>query len=261
MSKIQLQGTTSLPSEISQLASLFEVYDQKRGEKLPVVLSKSQEEIFRAIVTRDHPRYHVMTTTQYGKSFVVALATLLRAATKPEKWAIIAPTEKQAKIIMGYIIDHAFDHPLIKDQLIQTEKEDRLKAEKSKKRITFRRGGEIFILSADTKNKKAAGEALMGFGCIPEGYKITTDKGLMNIEDVVNNKVDVKILSYNHKNSKLEFQKIKQYQKNPIHDRYILEFNLDGKKFQCTDDHPVYVVGKGYIPARDVKTKDELYVI
>lgn len=246
---------------LSDLAALYTVYNQATGEKEAVTLSPSQEEIFRAITTRDYPRYHVMTTTQFGKSFVVALAVLLRAATFPEKWAIIAPSEKQAKIIMGYIIEHIFDHPLIKSQFIQTEKDERLKAEKSKKRITFRGGGEIFILSADTKNKKAAGEALMGFGCIVEGHKISTDNGEMNIDEVVKLKEDVKILSYNHDKNRMEYKNILQYQENPLDGRDLYEIKVGDRKFQCTDDHPVYVVGKGYIPAKEVKQGDEVYVI
>ena len=149
---------------IAQLSQLFKCYNQQTGKVEPIILSPGQQEIFNAIVTRSHPRWHVQTTTQYGKSLTVALATLLRVATFPEKWAIIAPTEKQARIIMGYIIEHIFDNPIIESQFIQTESKEKLKQEKSKKRITFKGGGEVFILSADTKNKRNSGEGLLGFG-------------------------------------------------------------------------------------------------
>lgn len=169
-----------LPDSLAKLASLFSIYNNDTNKKEPVTLSPSQQEVFNAIVQRSHPRYHVMTVSQFGKSFTVALAVLIRAATTPEKWAIVAPTEKQARIIMGYVIEHAFDHPLIESQLIQTESKDRLKQERSKKRITFRRGGEIFILSADSKNKKAAGESLMGFGAA----NIVLDESCLISDDI-----------------------------------------------------------------------------
>jgi hypothetical protein len=34
-----------------------------------------------------------------------------------ERFTILAPSEKKAQIIMGYIIDHAFDSPMITQQL------------------------------------------------------------------------------------------------------------------------------------------------
>lgn len=106
-----------------------------------------------------------MTVTQYGKSFTVALAVLVRAVLFGEKWAIVAPSHPKAMIIMRYIIDFAYSNDDFRSQLDMEEKQkDRLRREVSKTRVTFRRGGEIFVLSADSRNKAAAGEALMGFG-------------------------------------------------------------------------------------------------
>ena len=39
----------------------------------------------------------------------MALGVLLRISLYKEKWAIVAPTEDKARIIMDYIIDHIFD--------------------------------------------------------------------------------------------------------------------------------------------------------
>jgi hypothetical protein len=106
-----------------------------------------------------------MTPTQYGKSFVVAAAVSIRCATHPEKWAIVAPSTDKAMIIMRYIIDNFTHCKSLRPLLDMEEKQkDKLKREVSKRRIILRNGAEIFILSADSSNKSAAGETLMGFG-------------------------------------------------------------------------------------------------
>jgi hypothetical protein len=100
----------------------------------------------------------------------VALAVLTRVSTFPEKWAIVAPSEKKAKIIMGYIIDHAFDNDYTRMKLdvAKGESLEHLRRERSKNRLTFKHSnngiGEVYILSADSRNKQNSGDALMGFG-------------------------------------------------------------------------------------------------
>ena len=81
----------------------------KDGAGEPFILTDGQCGIFWMIFTRAHPRLHLMTYTQYGKSHTVAVAVLTRVATFPEPWAIVSGRKDQAKIIMGYIIKHTFD--------------------------------------------------------------------------------------------------------------------------------------------------------
>jgi len=110
-----------------------------------------------------------MTHTQYGKSLITALAVLTRVSTFPEKWCIVAPSEKKAKIIMGYLIEHVFDNEYTKKKL-EISKEsslDRLRRERSSSRLTFKVGdgiGEVSILSAEARRTADVENALMGFG-------------------------------------------------------------------------------------------------
>lgn len=142
----------------------------------PFELSDGQEEIFNLIFYKQGPngeqRGHIMTHTQYGKSDTVSMAVLTRAATFPEKWAIIAPSQPKAKIIMGYIIKHLFEneYTLNRFKLQEGESADAVRRERSKNRLTFDIGnnqiGEIFILSAESRLKQSddVGNSLMGFG-------------------------------------------------------------------------------------------------
>ena len=142
---------------------------------LPFELTDGQEEIFNAIFYKQGPqgqqRIHIMTHTQYGKSDTVSMAVLTRASTFPEKWAIVAPSQSKAKIIMGYIIKHLFEneYTLSRFKIEEGESADTIRRERSKNRLTFDIGnnqiGEIFILSAESRLRTSdVGNALMGFG-------------------------------------------------------------------------------------------------
>jgi len=146
------------------------VKEMYRENGKPIVLTPTQEEIFNLIWKKQHPRNHIMCFTRFGKSFTVALAVLTRVATFAEKWAIVAPSEKKARIIMSYIIEHCFDNQYTKQKLEYDRKEslERMRRERSKSRINFVHSdktlGEVFILSADSRSKSKSGDSLMGFG-------------------------------------------------------------------------------------------------
>jgi phage terminase large subunit len=132
----------------------------------PFKMSPWQQEIFRVIYEREILRAAIKTTTQYGKSEVASLALLSVAVERREKILIIAPSVKQAQIIMGKVIDHIFDHPFITGMVDfkTTGSLERLKEEKSKNRITFKNGSEIMLLTAIATNVQKEAKNLMGFG-------------------------------------------------------------------------------------------------
>jgi hypothetical protein len=98
----------------------------------------------------------------------VALGTIIRVATLPEKCCIVGATKKKTRIIMNYTIGHLFDSPIFENQLIfdRNTSVEGLKRERNKSRITFNRGGEVFILSAQVRTKQNAIDALTGFGTL-----------------------------------------------------------------------------------------------
>lgn len=80
-----------------------------------------------------------------------------------EKFVICAPNDKKAKIIMNYVIYHIYDNDAFALQM-DIEKDEKLKKETNKKRITFKGGGEVSILTLDARNSKRNIESAMGFG-------------------------------------------------------------------------------------------------
>lgn len=144
---------------ISNLSKLF-----KDDTGKPFVLSKGQSDIFEIIVKKRNKRNVVICPTQYGKSITTALGVIIRFIIYGNKIAIVAPQEKKAKIIMNYIIDHIFDNQIFYSQLEIDQPLERLRRERSKNRLTSKRGGEVFVATADARNRQRVKEALMGFG-------------------------------------------------------------------------------------------------
>ena len=129
------------------------------------LLTLGQIEIYRAIFHPKIRRVTVKAITQYGKSEVASMALLNACVERKEKVLIIAPSIKQASIIMGKVIQHIFDNPMITGLVDYSERTvERLKQEKSKTRITFKNGSEIMMLTAEAKTVAREAKGLMGFG-------------------------------------------------------------------------------------------------
>ena len=136
----------------------------------PFALADGQAEIFESIVKRKYPRVQCISYSQYGKSDTVSMAVLSRITTFPEKWALVAPSNKKARIIMSYLIQHTFDNEYTMSlfEVGKDESIDRIRRERSKERMTYRHPngeiGEVFTLSSEGKRTKDLLDALMGFG-------------------------------------------------------------------------------------------------
>jgi hypothetical protein len=126
----------------------------KSADGSPLILSDGQLQIFEAITTKAYPFWHVMTTTQYGKSETSGLAVLTVVANYPEKFAIIAGKKDKAQIIMDYVISHIFDNELTRSRFVisKDENADSIRRKRNKQHLTFDVGngglGEVFIGSA-----------------------------------------------------------------------------------------------------------------
>ena len=155
----------NLPLKLqSRLRALFNIFNDSDGRAYGNLLTYTQLMIAYIIIKRKWPRVILILPTQYGKSLIVALAVLIRVSCHNEKWAIIAPTEDKARIIMDYIIEHVFDDIYFIEKIEYSGTKEQLKQERSKTRITFRGGGEVRVYTANAQNAKQTKKALMGFG-------------------------------------------------------------------------------------------------
>jgi hypothetical protein len=152
------------PNLIASYRKLLQIFHEGNGTTHGDIFTPTQIQIVDIISKRRYPRTQLILPTQYGKSMSVADGVLLRVALHKEKWAIIAPTEDKARIIMDYIIDHIFDDVLFTERLEYYDSKEQLKKERSKTRITFRDAGEVRVYTGSAANTKAVKRSLMGFG-------------------------------------------------------------------------------------------------
>ena len=129
-----------------------------------IALTDGQVEIFHDLIFRPKNREHIITSTQYGKSRVVAMACVIIACIQKEYVSVVAPTNEKAKIIMRYFIEHLGDNILFYSQLEKNSKLERLRMEENKERIIMRGGGGIYIVSIQAGHTRVRIEAAMGLG-------------------------------------------------------------------------------------------------
>jgi len=210
--------------KIADTSKLFKIWNQEANTTEPLKLTWGQKCIYWTILKRFPKRNHVMTFTRYGKSHTVAIAVLMRAVTHAEKWAVVAPSTSKAMIIMRNVIDHCYDNEIFRSQLDMDElAKDKLKREVSKKRITFKGGGEIYVLSADNRNKAQAGDTLMGFGA----SNVIIDESSL-IDDDIYSKIK-RMLGDQQDNFLLEIG-------NPFHRNHFLRSSNNDNYNQITVD-------------------------
>ena len=83
------------------------------------------------------------------------------------------------------------------------------------------------------------GGSITGFGCFDYDTLISTENGLEKIGDIVENKKDVKVWSFNIENNSMELSKISRYLK--YDDADFLRIRLDtGEEISTTPDHIFY---------------------
>jgi hypothetical protein len=136
---------------------------------------QGQKEIGECILNRKAPdgkqKVHVMAHTRYGKSIIVGATVAIRAATKRERWAIVAPTKEDAQIIMDYVLWFSINDPII-SELLKTEakaiKEERLTQRRSRDHITYLNGGEVRTYSQKQTMGKGAPNIVLDEACLVE---------------------------------------------------------------------------------------------
>lgn len=113
------------------------MYKNRRGE--PIILTPTQDEIFKFVSMKLHPRGHIMCHTRFGKSETVSQAVLTRLTTYPEKWAIVAGEKDKARIIMDYVISHIFDNDYTKNRFVPDKGDnvENIRRHKNKDHLTF----------------------------------------------------------------------------------------------------------------------------
>ena len=95
--------------------------------------------------------------------------------------------------------------------------------------------------------------------CFPGFVHVLTDYNeSSSIENIYNNKQITHVLSYDLKNKKIEKRKILNRFKTLKKSNLTRIFLKENEFLTSTPDHPIYVLGKGFIPAESVKAGDKV---
>lgn len=92
--------------------------------------------------------------------------------------------------------------------------------------------------------------------CLPHYVPILTNLGWINIGTIVEQKLDVYIAGRNDATGRVEWQAIEKYERNP--GREIVRVSWGDGFLDCTPEHPVFVQGRGYVAANEVRKGDVL---
>lgn len=122
------------------------------------------------------------------------------------------------------------------------------------------KGYFINTKGGDRKTCTIAGKSPMGFHadfiiCFPWETEIFTSQGLIPIGKIVEERLPLKILAFDHQTNTCRYQNINRYETNLGAPLLNIKFN-DGSKLSLTEEHPVFVVGKGYTPAKCLQLGD-----
>ena len=94
--------------------------------------------------------------------------------------------------------------------------------------------------------------------CLPWGTRLVTDRGMLPIGEIVDNNLAVHIMTFDHTTNTTRWQPIENYQRRSGRDLCRVRFT-DGTWLDLTDNHELFVPGKGYVPAGQVVEGDTVY--
>ena len=134
-------------------------------------LTDRQADLIKKIAFVESKRINIRAMTRYGKTNLVAIAICIYILINENKRIrIVAPTTNHSNILKNYITDlvvNSRNQMMVElSHLIPSGKEEKLKAEASQSRLTFKNGCEYQILSVggNTGNTIGGGEQVMGHG-------------------------------------------------------------------------------------------------
>lgn len=97
--------------------------------------------------------------------------------------------------------------------------------------------------------------------CFVYDTLIETNIGSLKIGDVIDKRLPVKILSYNHSTKQTEYKAITRYIKHEKKYKNLVRVTLsNGKSLTCTEEHKFFVNGK-YTKICEVKSGDNLFLL
>jgi hypothetical protein len=94
-----------------------------------------------------------------------------------------------------------------------------------------------------------------GFHCLPFNIKVATPSGEQRIGDLVRRGLPTPVYSFNHATGQIEVRQAYRFMERMTTEDEI-QLRIGWRTLKMTPEHPVYVEGRGYILAGDVRKGD-----
>lgn len=94
--------------------------------------------------------------------------------------------------------------------------------------------------------------------CFDYNTLIMTDLGYIKIGDIVENKIQCNVCSYNNQNKQLEWQPISNWYKNSTTLTPSVKVRVNNRTVTCTYNHKFYTVNRGWVEASQLTENDEV---
>lgn len=94
--------------------------------------------------------------------------------------------------------------------------------------------------------------------CFDYNTLIMTDLGYIKIGDIVENKIQCNVCSYNNQNKQLEWQPISNWYKNNTTLTPSVKVRVNNRIVTCTYNHKFYTVNRGWVEACQLTENDEV---
>jgi len=165
-------------------------------------------------------------------------------------------------ITTSYSGDLALEHSRRSRDLIQTKWFQRLWGSRVVLRADAAAAGNYETTATGIRKAVGIGGQITGSGCdiiicLRGDQKILTKNGDICISDIVENKLDVEVATFNHQSNEIEYKPILRYDKNK--GKRLLKIKaMNDREIVCTEDHEVWTENRGYVKAIDLTTNDIL---
>lgn len=180
---------------------------------------------------------------QSGKTYLISALLLWYAIAYPNSAiGIVGPSFRQTKRIISRIA--AFTHKLPHQTVFKPQKTQ----------IHFANGSTIEAFPNNPETIR--GPTLHVVYCLPAGTNVTlADGSTMPIEKL---KADQHVMSFNLRTNHIESKKVLRTFSNPKAGRTMFRITCPLGALDCTSDHKVYTVTKGFVPSSQVCKGDKI---
>ncbi|RLB07831.1 MAG: hypothetical protein DRG27_06165, partial [Deltaproteobacteria bacterium] len=165
------------------------------------------------------------------------------------------------------LIDNLYNYELWEKTYLELEKKRGIR----KKKISARKllksfaterfeTGRYYPIFLDNINEGPLKDSIkMSNLCLSGDTIINTDMGKMTLEECIEHKDDLRVLSYNIESKENEYKEITaKAMTNPS--AKVMRITQDGRSIKCTEYHKIWTTNRGYVLAKDLVETDELLI-